>query len=422
MRACGVGLAILLGWLTDAALAQKIGKPAPEFELESTEAGREKLTLASLKGRIVVLVFWRSTDSASIDLLPVLNELHSKYRKEGVAIVAITPEERGVAESVARGKEVQFDVGYGGSAPETYHVPSYPHAFLIDPRGIVVWRGHPGDDLEERIKDQVRRAPSGASVAQLRGRLERAEKLRTEKQYGRAYTIAHDVADLAEREGDIQEAARTLMARLEEDARAWLAEARQARLGGDEREAARIAAEVSIRFAGTSVADEAQRELAELRAGAQTRELVKPALENARGALRNDEAAEMEARRRYPDALEVYREVAEKYEGTLAAKQAREAIERIRSDPQIREQMKTWRAEEQAQRWLDLGDRFARVEMPDLARSYYQKVIDQNPRSPAAARARQRLLKLPAASASRPTTRAADEGAGGGERRPGRGP
>ncbi|HMQ15431.1 MAG TPA: hypothetical protein PKC49_05595, partial [Phycisphaerae bacterium] len=64
----------------------------------------------------------------------------------------------------------------------------------------------------------------------------------------------------------------------------------------------------------------------------------------------------------------------------------------------------------QAERWCQMGDNYARVDMFDEARQQYRKVIDEFPRSPAATRAREALKKLPdGAGTSAPAKDAGEE-------------
>ena len=53
---------MILGLLVAAAGAQEIGEPAPEFACGAwVNTGSKAQTLASLKGKVVLLEFWFST-------------------------------------------------------------------------------------------------------------------------------------------------------------------------------------------------------------------------------------------------------------------------------------------------------------------------------------------------------------------------
>jgi tetratricopeptide (TPR) repeat protein len=346
-----------------------------------------------------LLVFWKSTDSTSLDSIPLLNKLH---KRRGVEVIAITPEDKNTAGGTVRGKGMEFTVGYGGELDKKYKVSSYPRVFMIDTRGILVWRGHPGE-LEDRLSEQMRKTPPvGADAATLRNRYNKAKALFDQREYGRAYTLAKEVADVMEESESLGEAARSLMTELEKQAATLLEEAKQARQTGDFEKACRLIAVLTVRFAGADVATEAEDEAARLRSDRKSKNLCRKAIENAKGELRNDEAADLEASKKYPEALSSYRSVAEKFTGTEAAKTAKSAIQRIKSDPSIQAHIRKWYDDEQADRWLDLADRFAKVEMFDMAREFYAKVVESHPRSPAATKARKRVKKLPSADGDQP--------------------
>jgi len=382
------------------ALAQHVGDPAPDFEIEDTDRSRdrdedEEHRLSSYEGRIVLLFFWRSTSSRSLDMIPSLNEIHREYRPRGVMIIAATPEEKKDVEEVANEKQVEFFVGYG-NAHRLYQVPSLPYAYLIDPDMKVAWRGNPEKNLEDRLVELMRRSPPVcADLAAEQSRLRKAEQLHEERDYGRAYTIAAKLADLEEENAELAEKAHTLMEKLEQAAEKWLEEAKEAQRAGDYETACRIVSVISVRFETTDVAHAAEDEIARLRAERKSKEMIRAERKKAEAEVALDEAADFEADRRYLKALDTYEEVVKEFKDSEAAKQAQAAIERITTDSAIQQHVKEWRDAGRAERWLDLGDRFAKVEMYDLAREHYERAIDEHPTSPAAAKAKKRLKDLP---------------------------
>src|SRR5262249_13686912 len=102
-------------------------------------------------------------------------------------------------------------------------VKGYPSAYLIDPKGNVVWAGHPAKLTDAEIE----KALAGARVPgiKLPGPLKPLEPLLQKKDFGKAYEAVK--AMLA---GNLDEASKTaaqeLVAQLENDAKA-LAESAQ---------------------------------------------------------------------------------------------------------------------------------------------------------------------------------------------------
>lgn len=390
-----IALFACVGALVSAAAGQKVGSAAPDINTPNYFGTEDHLSLTKFKGKIIVLLFWRSTDSASTDALTALNKIHKTYGRRGVVVLALSPEDKEQVETTAKGKNVEYSYGYGGDVDKLYEVRSFPQAFLIDTRGIVVWRGHPQDDLEERLKQQIQKTPpAGSDPEALKQRYTLAQKAYGNGEITKAYTIAKDVSAVAGKEG-IGDKANTLLENIDKAAKKWLEEARDAVKAEKYDEGCRKLAELSVRFAGTELGKQADDEIGRLQGDAKTKGPMRKALENARGQFKNDQAADAEGTKQYGEALAIYREVTEKYADTDAGKAAKEAVERIHGDPTVQAQIKTLRAGEEADRWLDLGDRFAKVEMYDLARDRYEQIVKAHPQTEAAKKAKQKLEKLP---------------------------
>lgn len=388
--------AVVLAAGVAAAPAQKIGKPAPEINAPNYFGSEEHISLAKYKGRVLVLIFWRTTDPMSIDAIPTLNSIQKKLSKSGVVIIAHTSEEREKVENVVKGKEIQFTVSYGGDLDRVYNVSSFPQVFIIDPQSVLVWRGHPADDLEERIKKVLEKHGLGASNTQtLKRRLTAAQQALDKNEPARAYSLARSVSDVAEKDSPPAQQAKSIMNKAVEAADKQLAKFRDTAVAGRDDESIRIVAEISVRMAGADPAKTADNEISKLRSDSKTKAKIKTAVETAKGELRMDEAADLESLKQFSAALAAYKEVTEKYPDTDAAKKAKEAIDRINGDKSVQREIADSREREKADRLLDLADRMVRVEIFDLARTMYERVIAEHPSSEAAQKAKSRLESLP---------------------------
>jgi len=295
-----------------------------------------------------------------------------------------------------KGKEIKFIVGYGANTEERYQVAAFPKVYLLDTSGRLVDRFHPGDNLEEKVRAQMRKTPpSGADATSLKDRLERAKAAAKGKEYGKAYTLAQNVSKLADSGSPTGKAADELVKQLEEAAKKWLDEAKSAAKGEDFDRACEILSELSVRFAGTDGGGDADNERGRLMGDGKIKSKLIKALEHAKGQQLNDEAAEEETAKRYLEALKLYNTAIDEYPESAAAKTAEQAIERINSDPKVQSTIQKLLATAEAERWLDLGNRFAQAEIIDRAREFYQRVIDAHPGTEAATRAKERLAKLP---------------------------
>lgn len=87
-------------------LKVKVGDAAPEFKLMTTDD--KEVTLASLKGKVVLLDFWATWCGPCKAAMPSIQKIHDEYKNKGVAVFGVNCWERkdGV------GKKYMTDKGY----------------------------------------------------------------------------------------------------------------------------------------------------------------------------------------------------------------------------------------------------------------------------------------------------------------------
>ncbi|MDQ5978475.1 MAG: hypothetical protein QG602_1449 [Verrucomicrobiota bacterium] len=84
-----LGLALLAG----SASASVVGQPAPAVTFKDL-AGKE-VSLASLKGKVVVVDFWATWCGPCRVEIPGYIEMQKKYGKDGVVIVGVSLDQKG---------------------------------------------------------------------------------------------------------------------------------------------------------------------------------------------------------------------------------------------------------------------------------------------------------------------------------------
>jgi len=429
------------------AWGQEVGEPAPELLVPDKERSKELVSLFErYPNRILVLYYWSSTNSRSLELFKLLNDLHDKYYPRGVTIVGLAVEREQKIKKIREEYKPKFElVWQEGGIPRLswlhakWRFPAPPLAYIIDKYGRVAYaRFNPEEGLEEKIQAVLEKTPTVAATDErLRTSFERVSAYLKNGEVGRAFRLAQELEDcLRDTDEARQERVEQVMKQVRAAAQAQL-EAALADIRNENYEvAARKLADLSVnlqvrtdkdaarrgsssrtrqapRPAGPArpgqpgaaatpepkeikeIKEQVEQEIGRLQGDAYTKAIMLKALDHARGEKKNDQAAELLEAGYYFDARELCRLVTQQYAGTEAAAKAQAAIDRINNDPKMREKIRADQAAEQALRWLDIADRYARVEMFDLAREYYHKVIVAFSDSAAAQKARTALDRLP---------------------------
>jgi len=143
-----------------AVLHDKI-VPAPAFSL-SRLGGGPQVTLASLRGKAVVINFWSSYCGPCKKEMPRLEAAARRWGAKSVAVVGIdTLDNHRAAEDFARKHGVTYAIGYDDAAETAtrYGVEFTPTTFFVDRRGRIVKRilaGVSAAELDTQIRHALR--------------------------------------------------------------------------------------------------------------------------------------------------------------------------------------------------------------------------------------------------------------------------
>jgi len=122
-----------------------VGSQAPGFDL-SHLSGKGTVSLASLRGRPVVLNFWASWCGPCREEFPEFHELAQRHRGDDLAIVGITFRDlAGDARDFARQNGGTWTFAKGGDGDpvaRAYGVRSPPQTFFIDRTGVIRARAY----------------------------------------------------------------------------------------------------------------------------------------------------------------------------------------------------------------------------------------------------------------------------------------
>jgi peroxiredoxin len=152
-----LALALLLFSGTAFAGAGK-GQKAPEFSLPSLKGART--SLASLRGKVVLLDFWAQWCEPCKQELPQLQKLAKDYAAKGVVIVGVNIDKtRENAERLVSQLGLSFPILLDptGSVAGVYDLPKMPTSFVIDKNGTIryVHEGFEGSSDVSKFRSEL---------------------------------------------------------------------------------------------------------------------------------------------------------------------------------------------------------------------------------------------------------------------------
>jgi len=389
-------------WVMVAGLASQVsaelsvGGKAPEI-MASAWLNSPPLSLAKLRGRIVVLEFWATWCPPCRTTIPHLIKLHRQYGPKGVVICSLTSESKSKVENFARDMGMIYPVGCGSSSSGVYGVRGIPHAFIVDPSGTIAWHGHPAGGLAAAIEKQLKATPpslmSPKAKAAAGTLLEKIEALVKKEQYAVASAM---LAKLKGAEDDPQIAGRvarlrTILAARAEEA---LKEALKQIEAKQYYQASLALGRAMALAPGTQQGAEARKRLQELLKDDDARAAVEKGKREKEAA---DLLAKLEkaAATKTPAAtLDAYEDLANRFPGTKAGQAAAQKAKNMRADKGLMARMAGAAAEKDCKGWLSMARNFIKVGMTGKAKPYLQKILTEYPKSEFAKEAGEMLAEM----------------------------
>jgi cytochrome c biogenesis protein CcmG/thiol:disulfide interchange protein DsbE len=134
------GLLALLIWRVAHSEGGRPRGAAPAFTLARLD-GEGHLSLASFRGRVVLLNFWASWCVPCKEEARTLEAGYRRWREHGVVFLGVDSEDyAGDGRSFAKRYGITYPLVHeaGSSVKQRYGVAGYPESFFVDRRGRVV--------------------------------------------------------------------------------------------------------------------------------------------------------------------------------------------------------------------------------------------------------------------------------------------
>jgi peroxiredoxin len=121
------------------AIESLSGQKAPDFTLKDIDG--KSVTLASHKGKLVILVFWASWCPPCKDELQSLNKLYGMYKNRGLIILAVSSDRSlSTVKTFIAQNPVTFTILFDEKlsvSRDLYKAFMVPTTFVIDRRGTI---------------------------------------------------------------------------------------------------------------------------------------------------------------------------------------------------------------------------------------------------------------------------------------------
>lgn len=133
----GLGLLRVLDGLANRNVELAIGKPAPQFDLQSLDG--QQVQLANYRGRAVLVNFWATWCAPCKKEMPLFEARYQKYAPDLVVVGINLGESREQVQTYVDDLSISFPVllEMKGKSSADYNISGYPTSFFIDAEGIL---------------------------------------------------------------------------------------------------------------------------------------------------------------------------------------------------------------------------------------------------------------------------------------------
>ncbi len=122
--------------ITSGLNASELDKPAPDFVLKSNSG--ENIRLSDLRGEVVLLNFWATWCGPCRQEMPLLDDLHARYKDMGFKVIGVNVENKPEkADAMLAKNPVSFPILYDTESvvSKLYNVDAMPTTVVVDRDG-----------------------------------------------------------------------------------------------------------------------------------------------------------------------------------------------------------------------------------------------------------------------------------------------
>ena len=151
-----------------SAKSAAAGKTLPEFQGISEWLNSNPLTIAELKGNVILIQFWTFSCINCQRTLPHMTQWHGQYAAQGLKVIGVhTPEfaferDRANIEEALRQHQITYPVPVDNDFKtwNAYENGYWPHLFLADRQGVMRY-DHIGEGAYEETEQMIEQLLAG---------------------------------------------------------------------------------------------------------------------------------------------------------------------------------------------------------------------------------------------------------------------
>lgn len=123
------------------AISVSHGSVAPDFSLKSIDGKR--ISLGEFKGKVVVLIFWRTEQKRSLQALQDAEDIYEKYKKKDVRVLSIIEDSdnREDALNIFSDNKISYPmlIDLDRETYGDYGIRVFPSTVIIDKQGLIAY-------------------------------------------------------------------------------------------------------------------------------------------------------------------------------------------------------------------------------------------------------------------------------------------
>jgi thiol-disulfide isomerase/thioredoxin len=370
---------IVTGLVASAGAAVKVGD-SPNLQLKLIDGS--VLTSKDMEGQMVVLEFWATWCGPCKAQIPHLKQLNAEYAPKGVRLISVSRDDnRQPVMPFIQQNGMNWTHVIDAEQPQqlgpAFGVTGIPHAFIISPKGEVLWRGHPASieqPLAQAVQQNPPLPPASVRRAEMSKQVDEAiDAIDKEMNFMPALELFSGMEPDQLRDPKLMTTLRPLMMRFRPTGERGAA---LAKFLQDHPEAIEKLAAMGVRLpsAGEAVEPEAKNQ-------AIAERLMKIA-----DGLRDSD--------KHVEAYGKYKLIASRYGKTESGAAAAERVAAYEADEQFMKKMQAADQADRAKADFNMAWGYQQAGRDDLAKQGYQKIVDQFPDTEWAAKAKVALENM----------------------------